>query len=420
MKGPPEVSRRRFLGGVGLAGTGAAVGAGASGLWSGATPPAADRVEFYGARQAGITTPAQDRLAFAAFDVTTTEVAELSAMLEVWTAAAAALTAGRAVPGSSTDPAAPPADTGEAVGLGPARLTLTLGFGPSLFDDRFGLAGSRPAALDDLPALPGDQLDPLRSDGDLVVQACADDPQVAFHAIRNLARLGRGTVTMRWSQLGFGRTASTSPEQTTPRNLMGFKDGTRNVRSDDDAALAREVWVGAEGDQAWMRGGTYLVARRIRMSIESWDRDFLADQERVIGRRKASGAPLSGSAESDLPDLDAAGPDGAPLIDARAHIRLAGPDLNDGARLLRRGYSFTDGTDPATGQLDAGLLFLCFQQDPRRQFVPIQRRLAGDLLTEYLKHTGSGVYACPPGVSPGGSWGAGLLGPLPGGRPAPA
>ena len=238
-----------------------------------------DVVAFYGEHQAGIATPAQDRLALAAFDVTDgARRSDLIALLRDWTAAAAAMTAGRPVPGSSAVPAAPPADTGEAAGLPPASLTLTAGFGPGLFDRRFGLASRRPAALAPLPALPGDELDPNRSGGDLAVQACADDPQVAFHAARNLARVGRGIVTMRWFQLGFGRTSSTSTAQSTPRNLMGFKDGTRNIKGEDTAALEAHVWVGRESEQAWLRGGSYLVVRRIRMLIESWDRGTLADQ----------------------------------------------------------------------------------------------------------------------------------------------
>ena len=198
-----------------------------------------------------------------------------------------------------TQPQSPPVDTGEALGLPPAQLTITVGFGPSLFDDRFGLASKRPAALADLPALPGDALDPTRSGGDLCVQACSNDPQVAFHVIRNFARIGRGTVVMRWSQLGFGRTSTTSTTQSTPRNLMGFKDGTNNIKSEDAAAMNRFVWVGDETDQPWMRGGSYLVSRRIRMLIESWDADYLADQQNVFGRFKDTGAPLTGKSEFD-------------------------------------------------------------------------------------------------------------------------
>jgi deferrochelatase/peroxidase EfeB len=239
----------------------------------------------------------------------------------------------------------------------------------------------------------------------LCVQACSNDPQVAFHVIRNFARIGRGTVVMRWSQLGFGRTSSTSTGQATPRNLMGFKDGTNNIKSEDSAAMDRFVWVGSETDQGWMRGGSYLVSRRIRMLIESWDADYLADQENVFGRTKGVGAPLTGKSEFDKVNLTAKAKDGSPIIPATAHIRLASPDSHGGEEILRRGYSYTDGTDPATGQLDAGLFFIAFQKDPRKQFVPIQRLLgAQDGLNEYIKHVGSGLFAVPPGLSEVGDW----------------
>jgi deferrochelatase/peroxidase EfeB len=321
------------------------------------------------------------------------------------------MTAGRPIGAVETAPSAPPIDTGEADGLPPARLTITVGFGPSFFDGRFGLARQRPAALADIPPLPGDTLDASRSNGDLGVQACADDPQVAFHAIRNVARLARGTAVLRWSQLGFGRTSTTSTAQATPRNLMGFKDGTRNIRAEDGAAMARFVWVGDETDQPWMRGGSYLVTRRIRMLIESWDTDYLADQEAVFGRVKSTGAPLTGTSEFDTPDLSAQRR-GQPVIPARAHIRLASPASNAGQRILRRGYSYTDGIDPQTGLLDAGLFFIAYQKDPRRQFVPIQRRLGThDALNEYIRHTSSALFAVPPGLTgPGDWWGRGLLG----------
>jgi deferrochelatase/peroxidase EfeB len=257
---------------------------------------AADQiVPFHGRYQAGIATPAQDRLHFAAFDVEDgLRAGDLRELLRAWSRAAERMTAGRMVGDANDEALAPPEDTGEALGLTPARLTVTFGLGPSLFDERFGLAAMRPAPLRDLPALPGDELDPERSGGDLCVQACADDPQVAFHAVRNLARIGRGAVTVRWSQLGFGRTSSTSRAQATPRNLMGFKDGTANLKAEDVAALDRHVWVAGKssGEPPWLRDGTYLVARRIRMLIEVWDRTSLGDQEQTIGRHKASGAPL--------------------------------------------------------------------------------------------------------------------------------
>jgi deferrochelatase/peroxidase EfeB len=258
--------------------------------------------------------------------------------------------------------------------------------------------------------LPSDELEPGRSGGDLCVQACADDPQVAFHAVRNLTRLARGAAELRWTQLGFGRTSSVTSAQGAARNLQGFKDGTNNLHGDDDASMRRHVWLGADEPQAWVRGGTILVARRIRMLIEAWDRTGLDDQEQTIGRFKLTGAPLNGHREHDTVDLAATGPHGKPLIGPDAHIRLAAPASNAGAALLRRGYSFTDGIDPASGQLDAGLFFIAFQRDPQRQFAAIQQRLgSSDSLNEYIRHTGSAVFAIPPGTRPGGFVGEGLF-----------
>ena len=409
-----STSRRRFLGGaLGAAGVAAAGGAGfgvARATAPDVTGPTSPTVPFYAGHQAGIATPAQDRLAFAAFDVTSRDASALARLLGTWAAAASQLTRGLPVGAVETSPHAPPIDTGEAMGLSAARLTITVGFGPSLFDSRFGLAGKRPAALADIPPLPGDTLEPTRSGGDLCVQACADDPTVAFHAIRNFARLARGTAVLRWSQLGFGRTSSTSTSQQTERNLLGFKDGTNNLKGEDRAALDDYVWVGDETDQPWMAGGSYLVTRRIRMLIESWDTDFLADQEEVFGRFKTSGAPLTGRHEFDAVDLTATR-GGKPVIPLDAHIRLAAPATNGEQRILRRGYSYTDGIDSDTGLLDAGLFFICFQKDPRKQFVAIQRRLGSlDALNEYIRHTSSAVFAVPPGLTgPGDWWGKALL-----------
>jgi deferrochelatase/peroxidase EfeB len=407
----PAPSRRRFLGGaLGAAGIAAAGGAG-FGVARATEPglPTAARavaqVPFYGAHQAGIATPAQDRLAFAAFDVTALDLDSVRTMLALWAAAAAQMTTGQPIGAVETTPQAPPIDTGEALGLGSANLTVTFGFGPPFFDDRFGLAHRCPAALAPLPTLPGDYLQAERSGGDIGVQACADDPQVAFHAIRNFARLARGTAVLRWTQLGFGRTSSTSTSQATPRNLMGFKDGTRNIKEEDTADFERFVWVGAETDQPWMRGGSYLVARRIRMLIESWDTDDLADQEQVFGRIKGSGAPQTGTREFDPPDLTATTKSDALVISSDAHIHLAAPASNGGQKLLRRGYSYTDGIDATTGLLDAGLFFLAYQQDPRTQFVPIQTQLGThDRLNEYIRHTASALFAVPPGLSAAGDW----------------
>ena len=403
--GATAPSRRALLGwgGAGLAlGAVAAGGAVAAVRSGGDTEPASDSgaaVPFHGAHQAGIATAVQDRLHFAAFDVTTKDRAELMALLREWTRAAERMTAGRAVGEGAYGGAAeaPPDDTGEALGLRPSRLTLTIGFGPSLFaEDRFGLEDRRPEALVDLPKFPGDNLDAARSGGDLCVQACADDPQVAVHAIRNLARIGMGRTAVRWSQLGFGKTSSTTPGTQTPRNMMGFKDGTRNIAGTDEAALTKHVWAGAADGTDWMAGGSYLVARRIRMHIETWDRAPLQEQEDIFGRDKGEGAPVGKAKERDEPFLKAMLP--------TAHVRLAHPDSNDGATILRRGYSFTDGTD-GLGRLDAGLFFLAYQRDVRRGFIPVQRRLAAsDALNEYIQHVGSAVFAVPPGVRDADDW----------------
>ena len=283
------------------------------------------------------------------------------------------------------------------------------GFGGSLFDDRFGLADRTPAALADLPLFPADDLDPARCGGDIAIQACANDPQVAVHAVRNLIRMGAGAVSVRWSQLGFGRTSSTSVTQSTPRNLFGFKDGTRNLKAEDPDLLRDHVWVSPEDGPAWMVGGTYLVARRIRMHIEVWDRTSLFEQETLIGRRKGSGAPIGAVDEFTTPDLAAEAEDGTPVIDPVAHIRLASPESLGGVRMLRRGYNFTDGTD-GLGHLDAGLFFLAFVRDAHRQFVPMQQALSTkDVMMEYIEHTGSALFACPPGVADGGFWGEALF-----------
>ncbi|MFE9688682.1 iron uptake transporter deferrochelatase/peroxidase subunit [Micromonospora sp. NPDC005806] len=413
-----NLSRRRAiaLAGVGVAGV-AGVAAGATALVRGgdqaaANDVAAGAVPFHGEQQAGITTPAQDRLHFVAFDVITKDRAKLVALLQEWTAAAARMTAGKdagligAVDGV---PEAPPDDTGEALGLPPSQLTITVGFGPTLFRDaqgrdRFGIADKRPAALADLPHFAGDALQPEISGGDICVQACANDPQVAVHAIRNLARIGMGVVSVRWSQLGFGRTSSTSRGQATPRNLFGFKDGTANLKAEDVDLLREQLWAQRGDGTDWMAGGSYMVTRKIRMLIETWDRSPLAEQEQIIGRTKGSGAPLGKRAEFDEPDLAAKSDAGEPVIAETAHVRLAHPSQNNGAHLLRRGYNFVDGSD-GLGRLDAGLFFIAYQRDPRKQFVPIQTRLSrNDAMNEYLRHVSSGLFACPPGVRDDADW----------------
>jgi deferrochelatase/peroxidase EfeB len=409
-----SVSRRRMLGGAVLAGlTGTAVGAVGGGFagYASATAhhPSSDAGDdtvdlrrsypFYGqVHQGGIATLPQRYAVFMSFSLAPgAGRADLQALLARWSAAAAVLQQGKPV--GTVQPQVevqPPTDTGEAYGLSPASLTVTIGLGPSLFGDRFGLAARRPAVFTDLPPLNGDNLDPRLHGGDLSVQACADDPQVCYHAVRNLARLGRNIVSPFWAVLGFGR-ASAGPGQQTPRNLLGFKDGTRNVTT--EAEYGRFVWVD-NSDQPWMNGGTYQVVRKIRMLLETWDVDRIGNQQKIFGRTKQEGAPLSGKAEFDTPNFTATGAGGEPLIDPLSHVGLAARENNDGIMIRRRSYNYTDGLDP-NGQLNAGLLFISYQKDPR-DFIRLQNRLgANDLLNEYIRHIGSAIFAVPPAPTEG-------------------
>lgn len=362
---------------------------------------------FVGEHQAGIVTPVQDHLHFAAFDMSSRATREdLIALLQEWSYAASRLTQGLDVSASGAVAGpltAPPDDTGEALGLPASSLTITIGLGPTLFEldgvDRFGIADRRPPGLAPLPPFVGDVLKAEASHGDLCIQACADDPQVAVHAVRNLSRIAFGRAHVRWSQMGFGRTSRTTADQATPRNLFGFKDGTANVLASDADALASSVWVGAQDEPAWLAGGSYLVARKIEMLMETWDRVQLGQQQTIVGRDKQEGAPLSGGTEMTVPDF-AVEVDGAPAIDVASHVRLAHPDNNGGARLLRRGYNYVDGSN-ALGRLDAGLFFLAYVRDVE-QFVTVQRALSTDLLNEYVRHIGSATFAIPPGAGVGG------------------
>jgi len=377
-------------------------------------------VPYYGTHQAGIVTAAQDRMHFAAFDLNASATrADLIALLTDWTAAAARMTQGRGAGprGALSGPYdAPPDDTGDAIGLDPANLTITFGFGPTLFTsaagkDRFVLAARQPDALRRLPVFPRDALLEASSDGDLCVQACSDDPQVAVHAIRNLTRIAFGRASLRWSQLGFGRTSSTTSSQVTARNLFGFKDGTANLRAEESSELDAHVWVtpGAEPHAAWLDDGSYLVARKISMHIETWDRGSLREQERLVGRTKAEGAPMSGGSEFTAPDFALRGRGDAPLVDENSHLALAHPVRNNGVQMLRRGYNYVDGSNQL-GRLAAGLFFIAYVTDPRTHYVPMQARMASsDLMAEYLQHIGSGLWAVPPGVREGGYVGQALF-----------
>jgi deferrochelatase/peroxidase EfeB len=408
-----EASRRGFLKRAGLlaavAGTGLAQTAEPRPA-DAAEAESADAVEpFYGKHQGGILTPAQCHTYFAAFDLDARKRADLIALLLIWTEAAAMMTRGELAPAQGNDPDAS-ADIAETLGLSPSRLTITFGFGRGLFvkdgKDRYGLAVSRPTSLIDMPHFTGDQLMAGRTGGDLSVQACADDPQVAFHAIRRLSQLGAGMAHIRWAQTGF---LPHSPKGETPRNLMGFKDGTGNP-SLQDGALEKIVFVDADGP-AWMRGGSYVVARRILIALEHWDRMKTDFQEQTFGRHKLTGAPLGKKNENDTLDFEATHGDGAPVTPVNSHVRLGAAQSNGGARVLRRPYSYNDGASKTAErwppwrqgiEYDAGLFFICYQRDPREGFVKIYERMARlDMLNQFTTHTGGGLFACPPGAAPG-------------------
>jgi len=417
------LSRRKLFGAAGV--TAAVVGAASAGALAGRASAAKaptyaphQSVPFRGERQAGIITEAQDRMHFCSFDVTTDNLDDVVAMLKEWTLMAERMTLGEeSVEGGAVgrNPYAPPSDTGEALGLPASALTLTIGFGPGFFEkdgkDRFGIASRRPAALADLPKFTNEILDPAKCGGDICVQACANDPQVAVHAIRNLARVGFGTVAVRYSQLGFGRTSSTTREQSTPRNMLGFKDGTNNIKAEDTETLDKNVWVAKGDGPDWLVGGSYLVTRRIRNRVEAWDRTALNEQERVIGRQKGSGAPNGYDEEFEPMDFNIKDAKGTPLVDVDAHIRLVSPDHLGGIKMLRRGYNFTDGSD-GFGHLDAGLFFIAFVRSPATNFIPVLAQMSGDALNEYIFHTGTAVFACPPGLREGDTsayWGSTLF-----------
>ncbi|HET7634433.1 MAG TPA: iron uptake transporter deferrochelatase/peroxidase subunit [Burkholderiales bacterium] len=354
---------------------------------------------FYGsAEQAGIMTPQQRYALYMTFDLTSNNRSDLQLLLARWSGAIAQLMKGQTI--GQVEPkrvGGVGADTGEALNLGPASLTVTVGLGPKVFSDTYGLASKKPPRLRNLKQLPSDALRPELTGGDLSLQACADDPQVTYHAIRDLARIAKdiGVASTRWAVLGFGR-ASAGKGQVTPRNLLGFRDGTRNIKSADD--FDRFVWI-KEGP-SWQRHGSYQVVRKIQMQIENWDTDRVSDQNDIFGRHKVSGAPLTGHQEFDTPDFHKRDSAGNLVIPPTAHIRLAAHENNGGLKILRRSYNYTDGIN-RFGLLDAGLLFICYQNDPAH-FETLQTRLgASDRLNEYIAHIGSAVFFVPPAPQPG-------------------
>ncbi|RKE39366.1 deferrochelatase/peroxidase EfeB [Paraburkholderia sp. BL23I1N1] len=426
---PPRPSRRGLLkAGSAAVAAGASLGATAAAQAAlGKTPahnadPQMAVEPFYGLHQGGVVTPQQSHTYVAALDLTTDKRDDVIALLRAWTDAAARLAQGATaapLPTGDTgnNKAAP--DSGDVLGLGPCGLTITFGFGPGLFThegkDRYGLAARRPAALVDLPRFNGDQLIAEKTGGDLFIQACANDQQVAFHAVRQLSRLAYGVAAMRWGQSGF----LSGPRGQTPRNLMGFKDGTNNPSTAKPQLMNEFVWAGATADAPWMEGGTYTVVRRIRITLEHWDNTEVDFQEQVFGRHKYSGAPIGKKNEFDAVDLKEEDKDGNPVIPENSHVRLSNQASNNGAQILRRSYSYNDGTNfyierwPPWRQeteYDAGLIFVAHQSDPRTGFIPINDKLAKfDMMNQFTTHVGSAVFAVPPGAKPGSYIGAGLF-----------
>ena len=385
----------------------------------GSAAPRHNVVPFWGIHQAGITTPNQNHTYFVAFDLVTTKPDDVIKLLQAWTAASARMSSGPAEFDPNADPHQVQEESGATVGLSESRLTVTFGFGPTFFEkdgvDRFGLAKQRPAALIDMPRFAGDQLVPERTGGDLSAQVCADNPQVVEYAIRRLARLAEGIAVMRWAQMGF---TGGFKANETPRNQMGFKDGTINIPINNPKAMNQFVWVAEEGP-AWMRDGSYMVIRPIRIALEHWDRMKASFQEETVGRHKPSGAPIGKKHESDSLDLDAIDKEGNLITAENSHASISAPERNDGAQILRQSFSYDNGIAriaerwPPWRQVvtfDAGLLFQCYQRDPRTGFIKLFAKMSQiDMLNQFTTHVGSGLFACPPGARSGEFIGQGFF-----------
>ncbi|MEX3100301.1 iron uptake transporter deferrochelatase/peroxidase subunit [Streptomyces sp. ST1015] len=408
------LSRRALLGTAGAAGLvlGAAGGAGAAyaaapGEATPLTSVGADEVAFHVKHQPGILQGLQAKGHVLAFDLAAgAGRAQAVALMRRWSQTAERLMAGEA---------AGAGDTGIAMDAGPSALTITFGFGHSFFA-RTGLEKQRPVALDPLPSFSSDRLDKARSDGDLWVQIGANDALVAFHALRAIQKDAGSAAKVRWQMNGFNRSPGATAHPMTARNLMGQMDGTRNPKP-AEPDFDQRIFVPASGSSsgsssehpAWMANGSYAVVRRIRMLLDDWEKLTVAAQEQVIGRRKADGAALSGGSETTAMDLEKVDAKGDLVVPINAHARISRPDQNGGAAMLRRPFSFHDGIDP-DGTPDAGLLFICWQADPLRGFVTVQRKLdRGDALSKYIRHESSGLYAVPGGAEEGGYVGQELL-----------
>lgn len=399
------ISRRDFIKKAGMMGAGAMMAPSIMKLLFGGASPkdalaqedANQAIPFYGKRQSGITTPIQRQVYFAVLDLATEDLETIRSIFKSWTTYIARMMQGELVEAYKSNTMLPPTDTGEAVGMGTERLTITVGVSPS-FLEKLNLTGKKLPELENLPKFARDQLQEAFTGGDICIQACAEDAQVAFHAVRNLLRKGREHLTLKWSQIGY---AAITSQGSTPRNLFGFKDGTANVTSQDD--FDRVIWCDQDN---WMKNGTYLIVRRVQMHLETWDRTSLKEQENTFGRHRDSGAPFGAVDEFDPVDLELKDDKGNLVIPEDCHVRLA---KEVGEEIYRRAFSYANGIDPRTGQFDAGLLFISFQKDPQ-QFIKVQKNLGTkDKLNEYITHVGSGLFAILPGVEEGGYLGQSLF-----------
>lgn len=419
------LDRRQFLGrsaamlGAGAIGLG--VGAEVASGSSTAEPTAVEaarrvladelaaRTDFDGYHQAGILTPRQANAAFVALDAIAPRQNELREGLMELSQRAAALTQGGDVAEIEIDD--PPPDSGLLGSYNaPDGLTVTIAFGSSLFDHRYGLAAKRPRLLVPMPAFAKDGLEPARCHGDVLVSICADHRDTVVHTMRELLRTTAGVLTPRWRIDGFQSTKRGPTPRSSTRNLFGFRDGTANLDPTDAELMDRLVWVQpGGGEPSWTAGGTYQVVRTIRMHVEFWDRVGMFEQQNMIGRDRVTGAPLGGTREFESPDY-AQDPDGK-RIPLNAHIRLANPRTEATAdqRILRRPYNYDRGLDEA-GNLDQGMLFVAFNQDIPRQFETIQKRLEAEEMADYITPMGGGYYFAPPGPRNSGDFvGSGLF-----------
>ncbi len=374
----------------------------------------ATRYPFDGAHQSGILTPAQAQASFVALDAIAPNRALLFEALQALSARARSLTQGDTVGVTEADD--PPPDSGILGPLdSPDAQTITIAFGGSLFDDRYGLGRWRPQHLTAMPNFPNDAIDPSRAGGDVLLQIGAGQRDTVVHTVRELMRVLAGAFVVRWTLDGFHSAPRDPGARASPRNLFAFRDGTANPDVSDDALMNRLLWVqggsgsgSGSGEPGWAAGGTYQVVRTIRMHVEFWDRVGMLEQEQMIGRDRATGAPLGGKGEYEDPryDLDPKG-DRIPLD---AHIRLANPRTAQTAdqRILRRGFNYHRGIDEA-GDLDQGLVFVAFNQNIERQFATIQNRLSGEPMVDYINPVGGGYFFAPRGARGGSDFvGSGL------------